>query len=45
MVNLSQEYELVEFKNIKRKSIFFQFKNGTTTEAMLIPCENLDDCD
>jgi hypothetical protein len=45
MINLTDEYVLVEFKNIKRKCIYFQYKNNSTTEAMLMPCENLDDCD
>jgi hypothetical protein len=45
MVNLTDEYELVEFRNIKRKCIFLQYKNSSSTETMLMPCENLDDCD
>ncbi len=45
MVNLSSEYELIEFKNIIRKCIFFQYKNNASSEFMCMPCENLEDCD
>lgn len=45
MVNLSSEYVLIEFKNINRKCIFFQYKNDASSEFMCMPCENLEDCD
>jgi len=45
MVKLTNDYELVEFKNINRKCIIFEYKNSTAIEYMLMPCENLNDCD
>lgn len=45
MVNLTSDYELVEFKCVSRKCIFFEYKNSNILEKMIMPCSNLEECD
>ena len=45
MVKLSNEHEIVECKGITRKFILFEYKNSTIDEKMIMPCENLEECD
>ena len=45
MVKMSHEYEIIECHSITRKCILFEYKNSIRDEKMLMPCENLEECD
>ena len=45
MVKLSNEHEIVECKGITRKCILLEYKNSMIDEKMIMPCENLEECD
>ena len=45
IVNSMDDYTLIECKTIVRPCILMEYIHENKNETMLMPCENLDDCD
>ena len=45
MIDVLDEFELIECKSIVRPCILMEYIHENKIERMLMPCENLDDCD